>query len=82
MSNGEKKGQGNARFGNRYLCRAWIEAANFAIRFNPEIRRWHERKAKRKPRPLAIKAAAHKLARAGCHLIRTGGHFDVTRAFG
>lgn len=82
LSNGKKKGQGNAKCGNRYLCWAWIEAANFAIRFSPEIRRWHDRKAKRKPRPLAIKAVAHKLARAGYHLIKAGGHFDVKRAFG
>lgn len=69
LSNGRKKGQGNARCGNRYLRWAWIEAANFAIRFSPKIRRWHDRKAKRKPRPLAIKAVAHTLARAGYHLI-------------
>ncbi|MBE5314217.1 MAG: transposase [Xanthomonadales bacterium] len=37
LSNGKKKGSGNAKCGNRYLSWAWIEAANFAIRFSPEI---------------------------------------------
>jgi transposase len=82
LSNGKKKGSGNAKCGNRYLSWAWIEAANFAIRFSPEIRRWFDRKASKKPRPVAIKSVAHKLARAGYHLIKDGGTFDVKRAFG
>lgn len=82
LSNGKRKGQGNTRCGNRYLCWAWIEAANFACRYDPAIRRWYERKAAKKPRVLALKAVAHKLARAGYHLMKDGGHFDVKRAFG
>jgi transposase len=82
LSNGKKKGSGNAKCGNRYLSWAWIEAANFAIRFSPEIRRWFDGKASKKPRPVAIKSVAHKLASAGYHLIKDGGHFDVKRAFG
>ena len=31
---------------------------------------------------IAIKAVAHKLARAGYYLLRDGGTFDVRRAFG
>ena len=31
---------------------------------------------------IAIKAVAHKLARAGYYLLRDGGTFDVQRAFG
>lgn len=82
LSNGKIKGRGNANCGNRYLSWAWIEAANFAIRYSPEIRRWFDRKASKKPCPVAIKSVAHKLARAGYHLIKDGGHFDVKRAFG
>lgn len=33
-SNGKKKGEGNRKNGNRYLAWAYIEAANFAIRYN------------------------------------------------
>lgn len=41
FSNGKKKGIGNRKCGNRYLAWAWIEAANFAIRFEPAIQRWY-----------------------------------------
>lgn len=83
ISNGKRKGSGNAKCGNRYLCWAYIEAANFALRFNPEIRRWYDRKfTKRKLRTIAIKAVAHKLARACYYLMRDGGSFEVKRAFG
>ncbi len=34
-----------------------------------------------RPRLGALKAVAHKLARAGYHLLRDGGKFDVHRAF-
>ncbi|OTP79672.1 Mobile element protein [Caballeronia sordidicola] len=33
LSNGKKKGEGNTKNGNRYLAWAYIEAANFALRF-------------------------------------------------
>ena len=82
LSNGKKKGQGNVKCGNRYLCWAWIEAANYAIRHSPEIRRWFDRKQRKRLKVVAIKAVAHKLARAGYHLIKDGGHFDVKRSFG
>ncbi len=74
--------RGNAKCDNRYLSWARIEAANFAIRFSPEIRRRLDRKASKKPRPVAIKSVTQKLARAGYHLIKEGGHVDVKRAFG
>lgn len=81
FSNGKKKGSGNRKCGNRYLAWAWIEAANFAIRFEPDIKRWYQRNAVRKHRLVALKAVAHKLARAGFYLLRDGGQFEVHRAF-
>lgn len=81
FSNGKKKGSGNRKCGNRYLAWAWIEAANFAIRFEPAIQCWYQRNAAKKPRLVALKAVAHKLARAGYYLLRDGGTFDVHRAF-
>ena len=56
FSNGKKKGTGNRKCGNRYLAWAWMEAANFAIRFEPAIQRWYQRNAARKPRLVALKA--------------------------
>jgi transposase len=73
---------GNRKCGNRYLCWAYMEAANYAVRFNPLIRRWYERKQARKHRVVAIKAVAHKLARACYHMLHEGTSFDPTRAFG
>ena len=81
FSNGKKKGTGNRKCGNRYLAWAWMEAANFAIRFEPAIQRWYQRNAARKPRLVALKAVAHKLASTGYYLLRDGGTFDVHRAF-
>ena len=82
ISNGKKKGQGNRKCGNKYLAWAWIEAANFALRHSPPIKRWYDRKCSKRHRIIAIKAVAHKLARAGYHLLRDGNTFDVQRAFG
>ena len=82
VSNGKKKGEGNRKCGNKYLCWAWIEAANFATRYSPTIKRWYDRKAAKRRRVIAIKAVAHKLARAGYYLLRDGGTFEAARAFG
>ena len=81
LSNGKLKGRGNATCGNRYLCWAYIEAANFALRYCPEIRRWYDRKSSKKRRVIALKAVAHKLARPNYFLLRDGGTFDAKRAF-
>jgi len=59
-----------------------MEAANYANQFNPLIRRWYERKKANKHRVVAIKAVAHKLARACYHLLKDGTEFDPKRAFG
>jgi transposase len=82
LSNGKTKGHGNAKCGNRYLCWAFIEAANFAKRYCPQIQRWHDRKLRSSQKIIAIKATAHKLARASFFLMRDGGAFDAQRAFG
>jgi transposase len=81
-TNGKRKGSGNTKNGNAFLCWAFIEAANFAIRYNPTIRRYYQRKQARTKRIVALKAVAHKLARACYHMIKEDVAFDVTRAFG
>jgi len=82
LSNGKLKGHGNRKCGNRYLCWAYIEAANFATRHNAAIKRWYERKRAKKHRVVALKAVAHKLARACYHMLHEGTSFDPARAFG
>ena len=81
LTNGKRKGSGNTKNGNAFLCWAFIEAANFAIRFNATIRRYYQRKQARTKRIVALKAVAHKLARACYHMIKEDVAFDMTRAF-
>lgn len=80
-SNGKKKGEGNTKNGNAYLVWAFIEAANFARRFNEEARRFFDRKKARTNGVVATKALAHKLARASYHVLKTQQPFDVKRCF-
>jgi transposase len=44
LSNKKKKGKGNTKNGNKYLGWAFVEAANFAIRFNARIQKYYQRK--------------------------------------
>ena len=81
LSNGKKKGKGNTKNGNKYLSWAFVEAANFAIRFNEQAKRYYQRKAAKKNRVVAIKAVAHKLARASYYVMRDQVPFDSTKLF-
>jgi len=81
LSNRKKKGEGNRKNGNRYLAWAFMEAANFAIRWSAPIQRFYERKKQRTTGVVAIKAVAHKLARAAYYILRDEVAFDVTKAF-
>jgi transposase len=81
VSNGKKKGEGNVKNGNKYLAWAFVEAANFAIRWSPAIGRWYQRKRARTDTVVAIKAVAHKLARAAFYVLRDQVPFEVGRAF-
>ena len=80
-SNGKKKGAGNTKNGNQYLAWAFVEAAVYAMRFNAEAKRFYDRKKAKTNNVVAIKALAHKLARACYHMLKEGRPFDVTRCF-
>ncbi len=81
LTNGKTKGRGNTKNGNKYLAWAYIEAANFAVRYNPRIRRYYQRKAARTNGIVAIKTVAHKLARACYYILRDQVSFNVNKAF-
>ena len=81
LSNGKKKGSNNAKCGNAYLAWAFVEAANFAIRYSPRIRSFFDRKCARTNKIVAFKACAHKLARAAFYVMRDRVPFDEARAF-
>jgi transposase len=80
-SNGKTKGVGNRKCGNKHLSWAFIEAAHYAVRYDPSVRRFYQRKCAKGLSVVAIKAVAHKLARACYHIMREGVPYDGTRAF-
>lgn len=82
-TNGKKKGECNGKNGNKYLSWAYVEVANFAVRYSPEIRAWFQRKQTRSgKRVIAVKALANKLSKACYFMLRDGKDFDVKRLVG
>jgi len=80
-SNGKKKGEGNRKNGNKYLSWAFVEAAHFAVRYNERIRRFYQRKKAKTNGIIAVKATAHKLARACYHVLKDQVPFEEAKAF-
>jgi len=81
-SNGKKKGENNAKCGNRYLAWAYVEAANFAARYYPQAQAFVARKTAQVNRTLAIKALANKLCRASYWVLKDQVEFEPRRLFG
>ena len=81
LSNGKKKGDNNAKNGNKYLAWAFVETAHFATQHYPEAKRFHARKAAKTNGIVAAKALAHKLARAAFHVVRDQQPFDPKKVF-
>ncbi len=81
LSNGKKKGENNRKNGNKYLAWAFIEAANFAIRYNDKIKAFYQKKKAKTNGVIATKAVANKLARACYHIMKDQVPFDVNKAF-
>ena len=82
ISNGKKKGEGNAKNGNKYLSWAFIEAAAVAMRSCAPARRFYERKKGKRMAVVAMKALAHKLARATYYMMRDRKPFEIQRCSG
>jgi len=81
ISNGKQKGKGNRKNGNKHLSRAYVEAAHHA-RWNYEyVDRYYQRKMAKTNNVVAIKAIAHKLARACYYIIRDQKEFDPGKLF-
>jgi transposase len=83
-SNGKRKGQGNGKNGHRYVGWASMEAAQCALRFNPQAQRFYQRKLAKSNNNtvLARKSVAHKLSRACYDMRRALVPFDASKAFG
>ena len=82
FSNQKKKGENNAKCGNKYLAWAFVEAANFARRYDKQCQRWYDRKAAKTNKIIATKALACKLAKAAWHVMTAEVAYDPQRVFG
>jgi transposase len=82
LSAGKKKGSGNRKNGNPYLSWAFSEAAHHANRRYEQARKYFQRKRSKTNGIIAIRALAHKLARASYHVMRDQVVFDATKLFG
>lgn len=82
FSNEKKKGENNRKNGNKFLAWAFIEAANHAISHYPEVKRFYQRKLASTNKIVAIKATAHKLARAAYFVMKNKVEFSMEKAFG
>jgi transposase len=80
-SNGKKKGAGNRKAGNKYLSWAFSEAAHYLVRFDAKAKRFYERKKQKRNGIVAIRAVAHKIARAVFYMLTNKQAFDIERAF-
>jgi transposase len=81
-SNEKKKGANNSKCGNKYLAWAFVEAANFAKRYDERCRKWYDRKAAKTSNVIATKALACKLAKAAWYLMSEETNYDPARMFG
>lgn len=81
LSNGKRKGEGQRKNGNPYLSWAFHEAAHFAVRFQPAAKRFYERKRARTNAIVAIRALAHKLARATYFMLRDQKAYEPAMLF-
>ena len=81
LSNGKCKGQNNQKCGNKYLSWAFVEASNFARRYDESCRRWYDRKAAKTSKVLATKALGCKLAKAAWHIMSKQCDYDPKRMF-
>jgi transposase len=81
LSNEKKKGENNVKCGNKYLAWAYVEAANFAKRYDEQCRRFWDRKAARTNKIVATKALACKLSKAAWHMMSQETMYDPTRMF-
>jgi transposase len=81
LSNGKQKGENNAKCGNRYLSWAFVEAAQFARRYDENCRKWYDRKKARTSTVIATKALACKLAKAAWHVMAKQVNYDAKRMF-
>ena len=81
-SNNKRKGSTNRKNGNKYLAWAYLEAAHKLKRYCPQAGAFYLKKSIKTNKIVAIKALAHKLARACYYMMKDNVAFDVEKIFG
>lgn len=81
ISNGKKKGENNKKNGNKYLSWAYVEAANFAIRYCAKAQSFYQRRKAKTNGIVAIKALSNKISRASYYVMRDQVPFDEEMLF-
>jgi transposase len=81
LSNGKRKGSGNSKNGNPYLSWAFSEAAHFAVMHHERAKKYVQRKRAKTNGIVAIRALAHKLARASYYVMKDQVEFDPDKIF-
>jgi len=81
FSNSKSKGKGNRKNGNKYLSWAYVEAANHSLWNYEYVKRYYQKKTAKTNNVVAIKAIAHKLARACYYIIRDQKEFNPAKVF-
>lgn len=81
ISNDKRKGDNNQKCGNKYLAWAFVEAANFARRYDEDCRKWYDRKSAKTSKVIATKALACKLAKAAWHVMARRCDYEPKRMF-
>ena len=78
---GKKKGENNKKNGNKFLAWAYVEAANFTVRYNAKAQSFYQRKKAKTNGIVAIKALSNKIARASYYIMRDQVPFDEEMLF-
>jgi transposase len=81
LSNNKQKGKGNSKNGNKYLSRAFAEAAEFARRHDDKAKAFFNRKSAKTKATVAYAALSNKLARAAFYIMRDNVEFDGKKLF-
>jgi transposase len=81
ISNDKRKADNNQKCGNKYLAWAFVEAANFARRYDDNCRKWYDRKAAKTSKVIATKALGCKLAKAAWHVMAKQCDYEQQRMF-
>jgi transposase len=81
LSNGKCKADNNQKCGNKYWSWAFVEASNFARRYDAQCRRWYDRKAAKTSKIIATQALGCKLAKAAWYVMAQQTNYDAKRMF-